>query len=50
METSLNFGSFLIVCALRLSGNHGTIAVLALTSPPLISFPGGAVVQLKEGN
>jgi glycosyltransferase involved in cell wall biosynthesis len=46
---ALNFGSFLIVCALRLLFLARFDAVIALTSPPLISFLGSLFVQLRGG-
>lgn len=46
---ALNFGSFLISCAFRLALMPRFDAVVALTSPPLISFLGSLFVQLKGG-
>src|SRR6267143_880108 len=48
-QRALNFGSFLFACALRLLLLTKFDAVLALTSPPLISFLGSLFVQLKGG-
>ncbi len=47
---ALNFGSFLFVCALRLLLMRRFDLVVALTSPPLISFFGALFVKLKGGN
>ncbi len=49
MARSLNFGSFLINCAFRLLFLPKFDAVIALTSPPLISFVGSLFVHLKGG-
>jgi colanic acid biosynthesis glycosyl transferase WcaI len=46
---ALNFGSFLISCALRLALLPKFDAVVALTSPPLISFLASLFVQLRGG-
>jgi glycosyltransferase involved in cell wall biosynthesis len=46
---ALNFGSFLICCAFRLLLLPRFDAVVALTSPPLISLLGSIFVQLKGG-
>jgi hypothetical protein len=46
---ALTFASFLIHCALRLLLLPRVDVVVALTSPPLISFLGAAFVQLKGG-
>ena len=46
----LNFGSFAIVCALRLLFMRRFDVVVALTSPPLISFLGALFVRLKGGS
>ena len=46
---ALNFGSFLMFCALRLSLLPKFDAVVALTSPPLISFLASLFVQLRGG-
>lgn len=45
-----NFGSFAIVCALRLLLMRRFDVVVALTSPPLISFLGALFVRLKGGS
>ena len=45
-----NFGSFAIVCALRLLVLRRFDVVVALTSPPLISFLGALFVKLKGGS
>ncbi|HUS11331.1 MAG TPA: glycosyltransferase family 4 protein [Pyrinomonadaceae bacterium] len=44
-----NFASFLINCALRLLVSPRFDVVVALTSPPLISFLGSLFVRLKGG-
>ncbi|HEV2827628.1 MAG TPA: glycosyltransferase family 4 protein [Pyrinomonadaceae bacterium] len=44
-----NFASFLINCALRLLMSPRFDVVVALTSPPLISFLGALFVRLKGG-
>jgi colanic acid biosynthesis glycosyl transferase WcaI len=49
MARALNFGSFLINCAFRLLFLPKFDAVIALTSPPLISFVGSLFVHLKGG-
>jgi glycosyltransferase involved in cell wall biosynthesis len=46
---ALNFASFLINCAVRLLLLPRFDVVVALTSPPLISFLGSAFVRLKGG-
>ena len=46
---ALNFASFLISCALRLLLLPRFDVVVALTSPPLISFLGALFVRLKGG-
>jgi len=46
---ALNFGSFVFVCALRLLVLGRFDVVVALTSPPLISFLGALLVRLKGG-
>jgi len=46
---AVNFASFLFVCSLRLLFLPRFDAVMALTSPPLISFLGALFVQLKGG-
>ena len=45
----LNFGSFLVNCTFRLLFLSKFDAVVALTSPPLISFVGSLFVRLKGG-
>ena len=47
---AFNFGSFLLVCSLRLLMLRRFDSVVALTSPPLISFLGALFVKLKGGN
>lgn len=44
-----NFASFLVNCALRLLVSPRFDVVVALTSPPLISFLGSLFVRLKGG-
>lgn len=46
---ALNFASFLINCAVRLAVLPRFDVVVALTSPPLISFLGAAFAQIKGG-
>lgn len=46
---ALNFGSFLLTCAGRLCLTPRQDAVIALTSPPLISWIGSVFTQLKGG-
>ncbi|HEU0253827.1 MAG TPA: glycosyltransferase family 4 protein [Pyrinomonadaceae bacterium] len=46
---ALNFGSFLLVCTLRLFTLPRFDVVIALTSPPLISFLAALFVKLKGG-
>ncbi|HEV2834105.1 MAG TPA: glycosyltransferase family 4 protein [Pyrinomonadaceae bacterium] len=46
---ALNFGSFAIVCALRLLLLPRFDVVVALTSPPLISFLAALLVKFKGG-
>ena len=46
---ALNFGSFVVVCALRLLLLGRFDVVVALTSPPLISFLAALLVRLKGG-
>src|SRR6266446_652485 len=46
---ALNFASFLGFCAFRLLILHRFDVVVALTSPPLISFLAALFVQLKGG-
>lgn len=45
----LNFGSFLVICALRLFFLKRFDTVVSLTSPPLISFLAALFVKLKGG-
>ena len=47
---AFNFGSFLAVCSLRLLALRRFDVVVALTSPPLISFLGALFVRLKGGS
>ena len=47
---AFNFGSFLLVCSLRLLALRRFDVVVALTSPPLISFLGALFVRLKGGS
>lgn len=47
---ALNFGSFLLLCSLRLLVLRRFDVVVALTSPPLISFLAALFVKLKGGN
>ena len=47
---AFNFGSFLFVCALRLLMLRRFDVVVALTSPPLISFLAALFVKLKGGS
>lgn len=49
LRRALNFGSFLIVCSLRLLTLHSFDVVIALTSPPLISFLASLFVAIKGG-
>jgi glycosyltransferase involved in cell wall biosynthesis len=49
LRRAVNFGLFLVNCALRLLITSRHDAVVALTSPPLISFLGALFVQLKGG-
>ena len=49
LRRALNFGSFLIVCSLRLLTLHRFDVVIALTSPPLISFLASLFVAIKGG-
>jgi colanic acid biosynthesis glycosyl transferase WcaI len=49
LARALNFGSFLINCAFRLLFLSKFDAVIALTSPPLISFVGALFVHVKGG-
>jgi colanic acid biosynthesis glycosyl transferase WcaI len=45
----LNFGSFMMLCSLRLLTLRPFDVVVALTSPPLISFLAALFVKLKGG-
>ena len=47
---AFNFASFLLVCSLRLLMLRRFDVVVALTSPPLISFLGALFVKLKGGS
>ena len=47
---ALNFGSFLVACSLRLLALRRFEVVIALTSPPLISFLGALFAKLKGGS
>ena len=47
---AFNFGGFLFVCALRLLMLRRFDVVVALTSPPLISFLAALFVKLKGGS
>jgi colanic acid biosynthesis glycosyl transferase WcaI len=47
---AFNFGSFLLVCSLRLLTLRRFDVVVALTSPPLISFLGALFVKIKGGS
>ena len=47
---AFNFASFLLVCSLRLLALRRFDVVVALTSPPLISFLGVLFVKLKGGS
>jgi colanic acid biosynthesis glycosyl transferase WcaI len=47
---ALNFGSFMLLCALRLIALQRFDIVIALTSPPLISFLAALFSNLKGGN
>ncbi|MFN2578951.1 MAG: glycosyltransferase family 4 protein [Pyrinomonadaceae bacterium] len=49
LRRAVNFGIFLVNCALRLLLMPHQDAVIALTSPPLISLLGGLFVRLKGG-
>jgi len=49
LRRALNFGSFLLNCTLRLAVLPRFEAVVALTSPPLISVLGALAAQLKGG-
>jgi hypothetical protein len=46
---ALNFGSFLLTCAARLFLTPRQDVVVALTSPPLISWIGAVFTRLKGG-
>jgi colanic acid biosynthesis glycosyl transferase WcaI len=46
---ALNFGTFLLMCSLRLVTLRPFDLVVALTSPPLISFLAALFVRLKGG-
>jgi len=46
---AFNFGSFLLVCTLRLLALRRFDIVVALTSPPLISVLGALCIKLKGG-
>lgn len=46
---AFNFGSFLLVCSLRLLALRPSDVVVALTSPPLICFVAALFVKLKGG-
>jgi colanic acid biosynthesis glycosyl transferase WcaI len=46
----LNFGSFMLLCSLRLLLLRRFDVVVALTSPPLISFLAALFVKLKGGS
>ena len=48
-QRTLNFASFLFACALRLVATPRQDVVVALTSPPLISWLGSLFVRLKGG-
>ncbi|HEX5875354.1 MAG TPA: glycosyltransferase family 4 protein [Pyrinomonadaceae bacterium] len=47
---AINFGSFLFLCSLRLLVLRRFDVVVALTSPPLISFLAALFVKLKGGS
>ena len=47
---AFNFGSFLLLCTLRLLTLRRFDVVVALTSPPLISFLAALFVKLKGGS
>ena len=49
-QRALNFASFLFMCSLRLLALRRFDVVVALTSPPLISFLGALFVKLKGGS
>jgi putative colanic acid biosynthesis glycosyltransferase WcaI len=46
---AFNFGSFLLVCSLRLLTLRGFDLTIALTSPPLISFLAALFVKIEGG-
>src|SRR5438067_11610301 len=48
-QRALNFASFLFACAARLIVTPRQDVVIALTSPPLISWLGSLFVRLKGG-
>lgn len=48
-KRAVNFGSFLLMCSLRLLRLKRFDVVVALTSPPLISFLGALLVRLRGG-
>jgi colanic acid biosynthesis glycosyl transferase WcaI len=47
---ALNFASFMFICTLRLLTMRRFDVLIALTSPPLISFLAALFVKLKGGN
>lgn len=49
LKRALNFGSFLAICTFRLVSLRRFDVVIALTSPPLISFLGALFVAIKGG-
>jgi glycosyltransferase involved in cell wall biosynthesis len=49
LRRAFNFGSFLLVCSLRLLTLGRFDVTIALTSPPLISFLAALFVKLKGG-
>jgi colanic acid biosynthesis glycosyl transferase WcaI len=49
LKRALNFGSFLTICSLRLLTLRRFDVVVALTSPPLISFLASLFIKLKGG-
>ena len=50
LRRAFNFGSFLLACSLRLLLLRRFDVIVALTSPPLISFLAALFVKLKGGN
>ena len=48
-QRALNFGSFMFACTARLAVMPRQDVVIALTSPPLISWLGSVFVRLKGG-